>query len=236
VIPKSLLVLAACWWALPAAALLTRADRDDAEYLELASRYTSAIPLGARAGEGVLVSARWILTAAHRGQALRDAKTARLRIGAAGHEIQAVHIHPDWKGGGANDIALIQIKTDVRGIAPTPVYRGADENGKTVVIAGHGGGKKRASINTVDRLEARSLALRIKPPDEASDLQGEATAEETGGPAFIQVDDELFVAGVLHGTAGGWDTHARVSAYASWVEATMLEVARAEAEALLGAR
>ena len=222
-IPRSLLALAACWCALPAAALLTRADRDDAEYLELASRYTSAIPLNAPGGEGVLISSRWVLTAAHRAQ------VKRLKIGAVEHEVLSVHRHPDA------DIALIHLKSAVRGIVPTPVYRGNDENGKTVVIVGHGGGKKRASINTIDRLEARSLALRIKPLDEASDLQGEATAEETGSPAFIQVGNDLFVAGVLQGTAGGWETHARVSAFAGWVEATMLEAARAEAEALLGA-
>lgn len=235
-IPRSFLAWAACCCILPAAALLTRPDREDAEYLELASRYTSAIPLGARAGEGVLVSARWILTAAHRAQALRDAKAGRVKIGGVDHEIASIHVHPEWKGGAANDIALVLLKSDVRGIVPTPVYRGTDEGGKTVVIAGHGGGKKRASINTVDRVEARALALRIKPLDDASDLQGQATAEETGGAAFIQVESDLFVAGILHGTAGGWETHARVSSFANWVEATMLEAAAKEAEALLDAR
>lgn len=234
-IAKSALALLLACCAIPAAALLTRADRDDAEYLELASRYTSSVLLGARGGEGVLVSARWVLTAAHRAQAIRDSKLARLKIGTAEPEILAVFVHPGWKGGAEADIGLVHLKSDVRGIAPTPVYRGGDENGKTVVIVGHGGGKKRASINTVDRVEPRSLALRIKPLDDASDLQGQATAEETGAPAFIQVSDELFVAGILHATAAGWESHARVSAFAAWIDATMLEAAAAEAAALLGA-
>ena len=38
-----------------------RADRDDAEYLELATRYGACIPL-AFEGEGVLVASRWVLT------------------------------------------------------------------------------------------------------------------------------------------------------------------------------
>ena len=40
---------------LPAAALVIRPDRDDSEYLELATRYTSSIALGASAGEGVFL-------------------------------------------------------------------------------------------------------------------------------------------------------------------------------------
>ena len=47
---------------------------------------------------------------------------------------------------------------------------------------------------------------------------------------------ELYVAGILHGIAGGWETHARVSAFAGWIDATLLEVAAKEAAALLGAQ
>jgi hypothetical protein len=221
---------------LPAAALTIRPDRDDAEYLELASRYPSAIPLGASGGEGVLLNRRWILTSAHRARPLRDAGARRLAIGPQEYDVAEVHLHPEWKGGVDNDLALILLRQEVTTLAPTPMYRRSDESGRTVVIVGHGGGKKRASINTVDRVTPLTLALRVKPLDEASDLQGEATAAETGGPMFIESGDEIYVAGILHGTAGGWETHARVSAFASWIEATMLEAARAEADALLGTR
>jgi hypothetical protein len=221
---------------LPAAALLTRPDRDDAEYLELASRYTSSIPLGARAGEGVLLNHRWILTAAHRARAMHDASARRLLIGRDSYDVADVFIHPGWKGGADNDIALVVLKKDVAGIVPTPIYRADDEPGRTVVIVGHGGGKKRASVNTVDRVTPLTLGLHVKPLDDASDLQGQATAQETGGPAFIDAHGEILVAGILHGVAGGWETHARVSAFAGWIESTMLEFARKEADALMGPR
>ncbi len=235
-IPRSFIALAACCWALPAAALLTRPDRDDAEYLELASRYTSSIPLGASAGEGVLLNTRWILTAAHRARPLRDASARRLLIGKDTYDVADVFVHPDWKGGADNDIALVLLKKDVAGFEPTPIYRDGDETGKTVVIAGHGGGKKRASINTVDRVTPLTLGLHVKPLDDASDLQGQATAAETGGPAYIEAGGEILVAGILHGVDAGWETHARVSAFASWIESTMLEVARKEADTLMGPR
>jgi len=231
---RSFIAWAAACSALPAAALLIRPDRDDAEYLELASRYTSSIALGASAGEGVLLNRRWILTAAHRARALRDPSAAKIVIGKASYDVAEVFLHPAWKGGAENDIALVRLKQEVAGIEPTPMYRGTDEAGKSVAIVGHGGGKKRAAINTVDRVAPLTLGLSVKPLDDASDLQGEATPAETGGPAFVEVGQEIFVAGILHGVADKWETHARVSAFAPWIESTMLEVARKEADALMG--
>lgn len=245
----------------PAGAILIRADRDDAEYLELATRYTSAVILEAADGEGVLIAARWVLTAAHMAKALQEMTALpRLTFGGRSHKIQALFMHPDWKKGGHSDLALILLKEPVRGIEPTRLYRAADEGGKTVVIVGHGytgkiGGKplpkaqwdrkKRASINTVDRVTPRILGLRIKTDEEASDLQGAAAPGDSGGPAYIQTEDGLFVAGIgyatddtnddkIIGNIGDWDLYVRVSAFASWIEATMVQVAKQEAEALLG--
>ena len=234
----SLLAGAACCFALPAAALTPRPDRDDAEYLELASRYTSAVPL-APAGEGALISARWVLTAAHRAQPLKDRPDARLRIGAAEHEVAAVVLHPRWKAGDAShDLALIQLRRDVRGIDPTPVYRVADEAGATVVFAAHGNPdrKKRAAINTVDHVGSLTLGLDLKPLDAASDLQGGLAPHETGAPLFIQTPEGLAVAGIAAHTDGKRDTYVRVSAHAGWVDAVLLEAAKKEADELLGAR
>ena len=216
-----------------------RPDRDDAEYLELASRYTSSVPLGAPGGEGVLIAARWILTAAHRAQALQALPKRRLKVAGAEHEVASVVLHPRWKpGDAANDLALVQLRTDVRGVAFTPIYRIADEAGATVVFAAHGhaDGRKRAAINTVDHVGTLTLGLDMKPLDAASDLQGGLAPNETGAPLFIQTSEGLAVAGIAVHTDGKRDTYARVSAYAGWVDSVLLEVARKEAEELLGAR
>jgi len=231
---RSFIAWAAACSTLPAAALVIRPDRDDSEYLELATRYTSSIALGASAGEGVLLDPRWILTAAHRAQRLRDSTAPRLAVGKESYDVAEVFVHPAWKGDADNDIALVRLKQKVAGIEPTPMYRGTDESGKTVAIAGHGGGKKRAAINTVDRVTPLTLGLLVKPLDDASDLQGEATAAETGSPAYVEVDGAIFVAGILHGVDGNLETYSRVSSFGPWIEATMLEVARKEADALMG--
>ena len=67
---RSLLALCASCLALPAGAILIRPDRDDSEYLELATRYSSSVLLNAPDGEGVLIAPRYVLTAAHMARAL----------------------------------------------------------------------------------------------------------------------------------------------------------------------
>jgi Trypsin len=252
------LLLAAGCAALPAPALLIRPDREDAEYLELASRYGSALALQPE-GEGVLIAPRWILTAAHRAQAIKHTPRYKLRIDGAEHEVAAAHVHPGWRAGdSSNDIGLLQLRTDVKGIEPTPIYRVEDEAGKTVVLVGHGAtgmigaratakdGRKRAAINTVDRLRARTLELDLKGVDEASDLQGAITPGESGAPLYADGTDGLSVLGIacciddrngdgLRNT-GDRDIFARVAAFAGWIDSVLLEAARKEVEDLLGAR
>lgn len=241
-----LVALALLCAALPAAALVIRADRDDDEYLELATRYAAAIALGSH-GEGALIAPRWVLTSASVGRALAQAKGARLAIGGAESEVQAVLLPPPVREG---DIALVLLRTAVSGVEPTPIYRESDERGKGLVIVGHGAtgvvgaatlardGRKRAAINTVDRADATTLTLLIKGPDEASDLQGAAAPGDEGAPAFTEIKGALFVAGVAHGPAGGAapkagepDIYTRVSAFAPWIDEAMFRAAADEAQA-----
>ena len=245
----------------PAAAILIRPDRDDAEYLELANKYAPSVLLNAPDGEGVVIAPRWILTAAHMAKALQEMKPVpKIPIAGRDQEIQSFHIHPDWrKGNPASDIALIYLKRAVSGVEPAALYRGTDEGGKTVVIVGHGytgkiGGKplpkeqwdrkKRAAINTVDRISPRTLGLMIKPPDEASDLQGAAAPGDSGGPAFFETPDGLQVMGIgsatddtnangIVGDPGDWEIYVRVSTFAKWIDGVIDQTSQQELNDLL---
>lgn len=228
--------------ALPASALVLRADRDDAEYLELATRYASAVPLGSY-GEGALIAPRWILTSANVARAMREAKgTIRLRIGTVERDVQGIFTPPE------GDVALLLLREPIEGIEATPVYRDDDELRHAVVIASHGAagrigeaaavrdGKARAAINTVDRAEPHVLGLRLKGPVDASDLQGAAGPGDEGAPAFLEKRDRLFVAGIAQGPRGGavpgigdWDLYTRVSSYADWIDEAMFRAAADEA-------
>ncbi|HET9652899.1 MAG TPA: hypothetical protein VFP36_11935 [Usitatibacter sp.] len=226
--------MAACLAAWPAAALLTRPDRDDAEYLELASRYTSSIALGASAGEAVLVAPRWLLTGARQAEALRGA--AAIAVDGARHEIQSIQVDP------SRTLALVFLRTPLEGIEPSPPYRDKDEDGKTVVFVGHGRGGRlgeaaptlapvaRAGINTIDRVAPRTLSLKLKGADEASDLQAALTAEELGAPAFIEVKQRPMVAGIAIDAGREWQGFARVSSFADWIDDTMFAAGVAEAK------
>jgi hypothetical protein len=255
---RSILLVAGLLAALPCAAILIRADRDDAEYLELATRYASSIILNAPDGEGVLIAPRWVLTAAHMVKAIEELKTPpRLIFGGREFAIKSTFAHPEWKKGNPFDIGLIFLREPVEGIEPTPIHRDKEEGGKTVIFVGHGytgkigekavrenwDRKGRAAINTVDRVSPRILGLRIKPPEEASDLQGAAAPGDSGGPLFLDTPAGIRVIGIgyatddtnndgIIGNVGDWELYARVSAFAEWIDATMFKAAVDEASAI----
>jgi hypothetical protein len=233
--------------ATPAGAILIRADRDDAEYLELASKYASAVSLGAAGGEGVLIAPRWVLTSAHRAKALEGMKPRpALRFGTRDYEIQSIFVPEVWTRGGTGDVGLLLLRKSVSHVEPTLLYREGDEIDQGVVIVGHGAsgkigapglthdGRARGAINTINRVEPRRIGLRLKKGDDASDLQGEITPDETGSPAYIETKAGLFVAGIAIGTDEEWQNYARASFYVPWIEATMLQVAKEELSNQLG--
>jgi hypothetical protein len=233
--------------ALPAQAILTRADRNDEEYRELATRYAAAVTVGSPAVPGALIAPRWVLTSAAVAEGLRG-RTAP----GAGGVILEIFLHPEWKPGGEADIALVFLRAPVEGIEPVPVYRQADEAGQAARVVGRGatgrigspargpGGAWRAAINTVDRVTPRTLGLRLKGPEDASDLQGALAADDLGTPAFLEAGGRILVGGIASrtddadrdGIAGGigdWEIYTRVSAFADWIDDTMSKAAVAEA-------
>jgi Trypsin len=250
------LVLAAS----PATALLARADRDDAEYLDLATRYPATARFDAPVGGGVLISPRWVITAASLLEPMRDSPgRVKVSVGGKGREVQAVYLHPDWKRGGAADLALVHLRIPVEEVEPASVYRGTDEEGQTVRIVGHGlagrigekpaaspaDRKPRAGVNTVDRIAPLAFGLRVKAPDDASDLQGVLSAGDRGGPAFVEVDRVAFLAGIgtgtedasgdgIPGNIGDWDLFVRVSAFRDWINQATAKAASDEAAAVVG--
>lgn len=248
-LPTLAAALAAACLALPAAAILTRADRDDEEYRELATRYPAAVVLPG--GMGALVAPRWILTTAALAGALSP--KASIAIGGRSHEVERAFPHPSRDTG----VALVLLRAPVEGIEPAAAWRGDDEAGRTARIVGAGAtgrigaagakpdGRVRAAINTIDRVAAATFGMRLKGTEDASDLQGALAAGDAGAPAFVESGGRILVAGIALGTAdtngdgvagsvGDWETYARVSAVAGWIDAVIAEVAAAEAAAAVG--
>lgn len=233
--------LAAGMLAFPSSAILTRPDRDDAEYRELATRYPAAVPLGASAGTGTLIAPRWVLTSARSASPLRSSRAA-LQLGGRSVEIQEIFLHPDWRAGADADIALLFLRQPVDSLEPVATYRESDEEAQTARIVGYGetgrigaaasqrraDGQARAAINTVDRVAPRTFGMRIKGPEDASDLQGALANGDGGAPAFFEAGGRIWVAGVAS-SPGEWETYVRVSAFNAWIEEVMFRAALQEA-------
>ena len=209
--------------------MLIRPDRDDAEYLELASRYTASIVLIAPASEAVLVAPRWLLVPASRA----PSPGRPLEIGGRTQVVARVVAHPEAKPRSATDLALVHLAAPVEGIKPVPLYRHDDEATKAVVFVGHGAtgviGKAerredfraRGAINTVDGVGAQTMEMRIKPGDDASDLQGALVPGEEGAAAYLETDDGLFLAGIYFGDGEKANRFSRISAFAGWLDSVI---------------
>ena len=209
--------------------MLIRPDRDDAEYLELASRYTASIALTAPASEAVLVAPRWLLLPASRAPAANKP----LEIAGRTQIVVRVVPHPEARPGTLTDLALVQLAADVEGLKPIPPYRRDDEAGKAVVLVAHGptgvigqaarrgDGRGRGAINTVERVEARGMSLVAKPLEDASDLLGMAVPGEEGAAAYVENDEGLFLAGVYCGDDAAGNRFARVSRFAAWIDSVV---------------
>jgi len=237
VIRPFIAALAASCACLPAAALLIRADRDDAEYRELATRYAASLPLPASAGEGVLITPRWVLTAAACAQRLQE---SRLPLAHGGRKYPIESIHVD------GDLALLRLREPVEGAEPVKIYRASDEAGKGVAIVGHGAtgstarpapadGQRRAGINTIDGVTDRTLEVRIKSGDDASDLQGALSPGEIGAGAYVaDADGVLWLAGIAQSVGGMRETFTRLSPRFDWIEGVLQAVAAQEARTIGG--
>ena len=232
--------------SLPAAALLIRDDRDDAEYRELASRYTSAAALASPDGEGALVAPAWVLTSGTFARALEAKRGATVMVAGKARRVAGIFTHPKAREHQPEDIALLRLRDAVTGVEPVRLYRKDDEAGQGLVFVAHGAtgrigteartrdGAARAAINTIERLTPLSLAVVIKGQDDASDLQGVLVAGEEGAPAYIEAPEGIFLAGLYYGDGGTANLFSRLSAFLPWVEATMVGSERDEMRRMLG--
>src|SRR5262245_43667393 len=123
----------------PTQAILIRPDREDAKYLELATKYPASVCLNLPDGEATLIAPRWLLTAAH---LAKDIKTgdasAKITIGMKEFRVEKVFPHPDYRNAKSGaDLALVKLTEPVTDIKPVPIYRGTDETGKIATIVGH---------------------------------------------------------------------------------------------------
>src|SRR5229473_4442681 len=136
--------------------IIVRHDTADSLYVNLGSRFADVLvdlrvptkrTREGRSGNGVgvLVDSRWVLTAAHVAveltRVITTRKTRRRRsviIDQREYEIANVFLNPQWTELGPGDVALVQLKSPVKGHRWAIPYERRDEEGQIITVAGWG--------------------------------------------------------------------------------------------------
>jgi hypothetical protein len=223
------------------AAVVIRHDRTDDDALALGARF-SAVGRVLPDGGCTLVAATWAVTAAH--VAVSFVPGGEVQFGERPYRVKRTVIHPDGhaqKGVPPEvDLALIELVEPVVGIVPLPIYEGRAELGKTLSIVGNGDfgnprdgirrsdGQRRAVTNVVNDAGPRRLFMRFDEPPAGVEHEGVGAAGDSGGPALIDEDGRVHLAGVSSGSMDGkpgqygvTDVYTRVSTYVPWIRGVM---------------
>lgn len=235
-----------------AQAIVIRHDRDDARYRELGAKYPAVGRILPNGLSSVLIAPRWVLTAAHVGEALIPFDL-RVRFRGSDYAVEKIILHPDWgKSGEAagRDVALLKLARAVTDVEPALLYDRKDEAGKLITFAGWGmtgnglagpsemDGALRGAHNRADRVDDTTLYFTFDAPPKGEDLEGISGPGDSGGPALLEEGGRLYTIGVSSGNSGGGGEHckygtteayARVSAARPWI----LEAMRSDAAASL---
>lgn len=241
--------------------IIIRHDRADADYRKLGERYRDNC-VDVAGATGTLIAPRWVLAAAHTiekllpgRQGYDDSVLPVARVGGRDYKIDKIVQHPNWgKPRTANDLALLRLAEPVKGIVPTRLYREKDEVGKVVTFVGRGttgNGKDgakgkdmilRGANDRVDTADERWITFIFDAPDSPKvlPLEGASGAGDSGGPALIEKDGNLYTLGVSSHSrsADGPDDvygmktyYARVSSYADWIDETIKNETNAPTDA-----
>jgi MYXO-CTERM domain-containing protein len=228
-----------------ATAILMRHDVPDSAYIVADADYPALVDLLAP-GDclGTLVHASYLLTVAH---CVEEMGTSRaLIVNGVSHDVAEIILHPEWDGW-RFDIAFVRFVEPVEGVTPFPIYRDTDELGQVLTLVGrglHGTGVEgergatddailRRATNIVSDTNPQWIEVLFEAPGEdgITDLEGVGAGGDSGGPAFIETEHGLFIAGlnswaeggpgVRIGQYGSWDYSTRVSQFVHWIDSVL---------------
>lgn len=227
-------------------AIVIRHDVDDKEYRELGEQYSASIANFTEVGcVTTLINPEWLLTAAH--CVTKEGSIRGLtEVAHLGDKYVIEHIiaHPQYDATKSldHDIALVHLKQPIVKGSPVGLYKQKNEQGKPVVFVGNGysgNGREgiternfelRGATNTIAGVSEQAIKFKFDKPRTGSRLEGISGPGDSGGPAFITIDSQIYVVGVSSHQKRGFkkeahygvkEVYTRVSTHYSWIESVV---------------
>ena len=223
-------------------AIVIRHDIDDTRYLQLGEQYSPSVGyVGGCAA--TLIDPGWLLTAAHCVAGREDDFFTARHIDTR-YRIENIIVHPKFRRNNDEiyDAALVQLKDPITGGKPARLYRQTNEVGQPVIFVGrgtYGNGrdglirhdrKQRGATNRVATASEHVIGFTFDAPDKATEFEGISSRGDSGGPAFIEFNNQLYVIGISsyqegngyqEGHYGVGEYYTRVSSVYPWLVKTM---------------
>ncbi|MGO1073770.1 trypsin-like serine protease [Lysobacter sp. CA199] len=246
-----------------AGAVVSRDDIEDSRYQIPASSLPALVDFPCE-GHGVLIAPQWVLTVAH---VASPHAVAEVTVGGLPRKVKDTVVHPGYRAlpdalakealatgdsskvmaflALSDDIALVELEEPVADTKPVPLFRGADEVGKTVQLIGKGGTGKggegeiphgphrttlRRAFNVISSADTRWISYTFDPPETAVRLEGMMGSGDSGGPVLIRKNRQWQLAGLaswksvqgdVPGRYGDGGNNVRISRYIAWIESVV---------------
>lgn len=225
-------------------AIVIHHKKNDNDYQTLGKQYQNTIAMTGNC-IATVVDPLWLVTAAHCANPYTKMPVQITHLGKP-YAVEAIHAHPSFGRSQDHDLALLQLRWPLENAKPVKLYKKNDELNKLLTIVGngmHGNGltgenhfdnKLRAATNLTSSVDDIWLTFTFDEGKNATPLEGVSGTEDSGGPAFISINKELYLAGVsccqepamvegkeVQGGYGANEYYTRISTHTQWIEETM---------------
>lgn len=238
--------------SLNAHGIVIRHDVPDQKYLSAAASDNSTVTFyGMYQGEeivegtGALIASNWVITAAHVAKYLKT--NGKVRFKNSQYKIERIVSHPLWEDKKfPNDIALVRLSKPIKSATIAKLYTSSDEVGKIATFIGRGDhgnglngisgadGQIRLAENQVDNAEGQWVRFTFEQGDDALPLEGISGPGDSGGPAYINFEGQLFIIGVSswqnaepteweEARYGVIENYSRISHFQTWIKQTIAD-------------